>query len=96
MREPSTFEKNLRPLALAEWGDLGDDEPGELVDGYLVEEDEVGAEHDIAGAWLIWLFQSWLASRGGGNDGEHRRPRQTHGCPRRVGCEAGRYWSTAT
>lgn len=65
MREQSTLERNLRPLALAEWGDLDEDEPGELVDGYLVEEEEVGAEHDIAGAWLIWLFQSWLAPRGG-------------------------------
>ena len=65
MPEQSTLERNRRPLALAEWGDLDEDEPGELVDGYLVEEEEVGAEHDIAGAWLVWLVETWLGPRGG-------------------------------
>ena len=52
-------------MTLAEWADIGEDEPGELVDGRLVEEEEVGAEHDVVGAWLVWVLRSWLASRRG-------------------------------
>jgi Uma2 family endonuclease len=63
--QASTVETKPRVMTLAEWGDLGEDEPGELVDGRLVEEEEVGAEHDVAGAWLVWVLKSWLASRGG-------------------------------
>ena len=32
-----------REMTLAAWADMGEDEPGELVDGRLVEEEEVGA-----------------------------------------------------
>ncbi len=52
-------------MTLAQWADLDEDEPGELIDGRLVEDEEMGAGHDIAGAWLIWILRSWLASRGG-------------------------------
>lgn len=52
-------------MTLAEWADRDEDAPGELVDGQIVEEEEMGAEHDVVGAWLIWILRSWLASRGG-------------------------------
>jgi Uma2 family endonuclease len=52
-------------MTLAEWADMGEDEPGELVDGQLVEEEEVGFLHDLVGAWLIRIIGNWLASRGG-------------------------------
>jgi Uma2 family endonuclease len=52
-------------MTLDEWAELDEDEAGELVDGLIVEEEEVGAEHDIVGAWLIWALRSWLASRRG-------------------------------
>ncbi len=52
-------------MTLAEWADLDEDAPGELVDGDIVEDEESGAEHDILAAWLIWVLRSWLASRGG-------------------------------
>lgn len=51
-------------MTLTEWAELGEDSPGELVDGLLVEDEEVGAEHDIVGAWLVWILQSWIGARG--------------------------------
>lgn len=52
-------------MTLAEWGELGEDEPGELVDGLLLEDEEVGYLHEVVVAWLIGVLGSWLASRGG-------------------------------
>ncbi len=34
-----TVPSNGRPLSLAEWADLPEDEPGEFVDGRLVEDE---------------------------------------------------------
>lgn len=51
-------------MTLAAWADMDEDEPGELVDGCLVEEEDVGALHEAVTAWFIWLLKSWLASRG--------------------------------
>jgi Uma2 family endonuclease len=52
-------------MTLAQWADLDEDETGELVDGRLVEEEDVGALHDAVAAWFVWVLKSWLASRGG-------------------------------
>jgi len=52
-------------MTLAQWADMDEDEPGELVDGRLVEEEDVGALHDAIAAWFVWILKSWLASRGG-------------------------------
>jgi Uma2 family endonuclease len=65
MSHLSTADTSARTMTLAEWAELDEDEPGELVDGRIVEDEEMGAEHDIADAWLIWMLRSWLASRGG-------------------------------
>jgi Uma2 family endonuclease len=65
MSQRLTAETSARAMTLLEWADRDEDEPGELVDGQIVEEEEVGAEHDVVGAWLIWILRSWLASRGG-------------------------------
>ena len=51
-------------MTLAQWADMDEDEPGELVDGSLVEEEEVGALHEVVAGWLVWLLKTWLASRG--------------------------------
>jgi Uma2 family endonuclease len=61
----ATAESMQHTMTLEEWADLDEDEAGELVDGQMVEDEEVGAEHDIAGAWLVWTVRSWLASQGG-------------------------------
>lgn len=52
-------------MTLEEWGDLPEDEEGELVDGVLVEEEEVGYLHDSVGAWLVVLLGGWLYPRNG-------------------------------
>ncbi len=62
---PSTDEPKPPPLTLEEWAGLDKEEAGELVDGQIVEDEEVGTEHDIAAGWLIWVLQSWLGARGG-------------------------------
>src|SRR4051794_34203369 len=52
-------------MTLAEWADLPEDEAGEYVDGRVVEDEAVGASHDIVVAWLIRMLGNWLATRGG-------------------------------
>lgn len=51
-------------MTLAEWAELDEDEPGELVDGYLVEDEEAGFLHGFIAAWLGWALRSWLGPRG--------------------------------
>jgi Uma2 family endonuclease len=51
-------------MTLAQWADLDEDTPGELVDGHLVEEEEVGALHDAVVAFLIAALSNWLGARG--------------------------------
>jgi Uma2 family endonuclease len=52
-------------MTLAEWADMDEDEPGELVDDRLVEEEDVGALHDVVAAWFVWVLKSWLGPKGG-------------------------------
>jgi Uma2 family endonuclease len=52
-------------MTLAEWAELSEDEPGELVDGRLVEDEHVGYLHEVVVAWLIHVLRSWLLVRGG-------------------------------
>lgn len=65
MSQPA--EQTVEPeMTLEAWGDMDEDEPGELVDGRLVEEEDVGALHEVVAAWFIWIIKSWLNGRGGG------------------------------
>jgi Uma2 family endonuclease len=66
MSQQSTAETRAHvPMTLAAWAEMEEDAPGEFVDGEIVEDEDMGAEHDVIGAWLIWTLRSWLASRGG-------------------------------
>jgi Uma2 family endonuclease len=65
MSQGATAEPGRREMTLAEWADRDEDAEGELVDGELVEEEEVGLLHDVVTAWLIRIVGTWLASRGG-------------------------------
>jgi Uma2 family endonuclease len=51
-------------LELEEWVALGEDEPGELVDGHLEEEEVPDAVHELAVTWLSALLRTWLGSTG--------------------------------
>jgi Uma2 family endonuclease len=54
-----------RRLALDEWAALPEDAEGELVDGYLTEEEVPDPIHGLAVSWLIALFRAWLGGRTG-------------------------------
>lgn len=52
-------------LSIDEWAALPEDSPGELVDGYLTEEEVPDPLHELAVAWLISFFKRWLGERAG-------------------------------
>jgi Uma2 family endonuclease len=52
-------------MTLAEWAAMPEDEPGELVDGRLVEEEVPDLHHEIFVAWFVRVLGNWLAGRGG-------------------------------
>jgi Uma2 family endonuclease len=62
-------------MTLAEWAELDEDEPGELVDGNLVEEEDVAFAHEVAAGWAIRTLGNWAVPRGGlvgASDGRFR------------------------
>jgi len=56
---------DLHRMSDEEWADLPEDEPGELVDGALVEEEESDWTHETAVGWAIQALSAWAAPRGG-------------------------------
>jgi hypothetical protein len=66
----------LPAMTIEEWADLDEDEPGELVDGRLEEEEEASYLHEAVVAWLIGVLGAWAAARSGwvfglGTDGRY-------------------------
>ena len=53
------------PLTLETWAQLEQEEPGELVDGWLVGEEVPTHQHEVVVSWLIWFLTSWARPRGG-------------------------------
>src|SRR5207247_1561865 len=47
------------------WANLGEDEPGELVDGRLAEEEVPDVVHEVVVTWLSVFLGAWLLPRGG-------------------------------
>jgi Uma2 family endonuclease len=64
MSQAATVD-DRRPLSLAEWAAMLEDEPGEFVDGRLEEEEVPSYEHELVVTWLAWVLRSWLTPRGG-------------------------------
>lgn len=52
-------------MSIDEWAAMPEDDPGELVDGYLQEEEMPGLLHEIVLAWLLSVLRAWVAPRGG-------------------------------
>lgn len=52
------------PMTLETWADLDEDEPGELVDGCLTEEEVPNHPHEAVVAWLVWVLGGWARQRG--------------------------------
>lgn len=61
----AAMSQDLPSLSVAEWAALPEDEPGELIDGRLEEEEVPDLQHEILVAWLIRLLGNWMAPRGG-------------------------------
>lgn len=55
----------LRRMTLDEWADLPDDEDGEFVDGWLVEEEVPDFLHELIVSWLLEHLAPWARERGG-------------------------------
>jgi Uma2 family endonuclease len=51
-------------MTLAEWAELAEDVPGELVDGRLVEEEVPDYAHEVIVAWLIHVLVVWAERTG--------------------------------
>jgi Uma2 family endonuclease len=52
-------------MSLADWAALPEDEPGELVDARLVEEEAPDCLHELVVVWFIVSLSAWLRDRGG-------------------------------
>jgi Uma2 family endonuclease len=51
-------------MTLDEWAALPEDQPGELVDGYLVEEEVPENAHELVVGWLVQSLRNWGVHRG--------------------------------
>ena len=54
-----------RELTLEQWAELDEDEPGELVDGRLEDEETPTFLHEAVVSWLIRVLGVWASVRGG-------------------------------
>jgi Uma2 family endonuclease len=52
-------------MTLEEWEALDEDVEGELVDGFLVEEEVPGFVHEIIVNWLAQVLGGWVRAHGG-------------------------------
>jgi len=52
-------------MTLEEWEALDEDVDGELVDGFLVEEEVPSVVHEIVVHWLVETFAAWVRAGGG-------------------------------
>jgi Uma2 family endonuclease len=64
MLEAMTAQSSVE-LSLAEWAAMPEDEPGELVDAHLVEEEVPDCIHEIIVASLVAAFHGWLRGKKG-------------------------------
>lgn len=53
-----------KAMTLEEWGELPEDELGELVDGYLEDEEVPSLAHELTVTWLTAALRTWLDGRG--------------------------------
>src|SRR5262245_27545002 len=65
MARASAAAPTIRRMSLEEWGDLDEDEPGELVDGVLEDEEMPSFLHEIIVPWLLGVLRVWAERRGG-------------------------------
>jgi Uma2 family endonuclease len=61
----STSQDAPRRMTFGQWAEMAEDEPGELVDGMLEEEEMPDWTHEECVTWFIVLMGTWLAGRDG-------------------------------
>jgi Uma2 family endonuclease len=52
-----------QPMTLEAWAELDEDEPGELVDGWLVEEEVASDRHEVVVSWFVCNLGIWGRAR---------------------------------
>jgi Uma2 family endonuclease len=52
-------------MTLEAWADMDEDEPGELVDGRIEEEEVASVLHETVVSWFIGELRTWAVPRGG-------------------------------
>jgi Uma2 family endonuclease len=66
MSQGTFAESPIAPeLSLDEWFALPEDEPGELVDGRLEEEEVPDYLHELLVAFLVQALRNWISPQGG-------------------------------
>lgn len=63
-----------RRISVEEWASMPEDEPGELVDGLLAEEEVADWDHEDVVAWVLLILGPWVMARGGrvyGSEGKY-------------------------
>lgn len=66
MSQAALLQAHLPPrMTLAEWADMPEDEPGELVDWRLVEEEVASTPHEVVVSWLGRRLGNWAELSGG-------------------------------
>ena len=63
--QPMAITASPGRMTVHEWAAMPEDEPGELCDGVLEEEEVAGARHEIAVLWLGALLRAWVVALGG-------------------------------
>ncbi len=61
--QPTATVQPVR-MTLDEWAAMPEDEPGELVDGFLAEDEVPEYVHELVISWLNHALRSWAVSRG--------------------------------
>jgi Uma2 family endonuclease len=62
---PSSKPAYGRPMSVEEWEQMAEDEPGELVDGLLQEEEGADSPHEVVVSALLFVLLTWARPRGG-------------------------------
>src|SRR5258708_29303394 len=65
-------------MTIDEWARLPEDEPGELVEGYLESEEMPDLVHETIVCWLIRVLGAWIVERGGFVFGSEARFARSH------------------
>jgi Uma2 family endonuclease len=63
-----------RRMSVEEWASLPEDEPGELIDGELAEEEVADWDHEDVVTWVLLVLGAWVTARGGrvyGSEGKY-------------------------